>query len=302
MKAQAVKVPAQLLLDHRLEESARLLWMLMQFGTRPALAPHTVRKGLAQLEGAGWLPASRAPLKAYALVPGDLLRDDKLGTQAKLWYGILQLTPSEVTYPALSRLGGVSPTTAKQAVKTLRANGWLDLTQQNKHSPIHFTLHNPMAKRREAELARVKDRLVEQQFRGEALMREYLSLLVDCDEHDDNASPSYLVNPYAGEEMQFDRYYPPGVAFEFQGAQHFGPTDRYPDDAKARKQRARDYIKQGICADRKVQLVTVVAEDLSMERMQQKVTGLLPLRDLYGYDPHTRFLDRVSQGYRRKAR
>lgn len=52
-----------------------------------------------------------------------------------------------------------------------------------------------------------------------------------------NASPGYLINPYTGERMQFDRYYPPGVAIEFQGAQHDGPTKRpakkRPADSRA---------------------------------------------------------------------
>lgn len=55
-------------------------------------------------------------------------------------------------------------------------------------------------------------------------MREYLSLMIDSGEFEDNAAPGFLVNPLTDERLQFDRFYPPGVAFEFNGPQHYGAT------------------------------------------------------------------------------
>ena len=102
--------------------------------------------------------------------------------------------------------------------------------------------------------------------------------------------------------MQFDRYYAPGVAFEFQGPQHYGPTDQYADEIQVLKQQARDYMKQRICAARGIHLAMIHPEDLTLERMRQKVKGHLPLRDLAGHEAVVAYLEKTSRDYRRKAR
>ncbi len=100
--------------------------------------------------------------------------------------------------------------------------------------------------------------------------------------------------------MQLDRYYPPGVAFEFNGPQHYGPTQHYTAE-EAANQRVRDLIKAGICASRGIQLKIVHAEDLSLSKMKKIVGHLLPLRDLRHEGPRIRYLESVSRLYRRKA-
>ncbi|MCL5046222.1 MAG: helix-turn-helix domain-containing protein [Actinobacteria bacterium] len=326
MKTTIVKVPGSILLDWHLVGSAKLLWMILQLRARndhasissallearSGLARHTVLRGLARLESAGWLPTIRnsrhITLQSWVSVPGDLLLDSRVGIQARLLHGILQLTPGfrsptgQFTYSELSCLTRVSPNTLKHAVRALQDKGWLQISQRNKFSPIHFSLRNPAAERREGEVVEARRRLEEASFVGEALMREYLSLIVDSDEFDDNATPGFLVNPFTGEEMQFDRYYPPRVAFEFNGPQHYGPTALYPKEADIRKQQGRDYIKIGISATRGIKLVVIHPEDLTLEVMRQKVDGLLPLRNLDGHEPLIACLESVSRAYRRKAR
>ena len=92
------------------------------------------------------------------------------------------------------------------------------------------------------------------EFKGEAPMKEALSLLVDSRVFLDNASPSFLVNPDTGEKLEFDRYYPKDdVVFEFDGAQHYVATERYDEEA-VRKQRLRDAAKRDICAESGIRL------------------------------------------------
>jgi hypothetical protein len=165
-----------------------------------------------------------------------------------------------------------------------------------------FTLRNPGLERQEAEVEQAMQRLNEAPFDGEALMREYLSLIVASDQFEDNATPGFLVNPFTGEELEFDRYYPPGVAFEFQGAQHFGPTARFPDERKARNLRGRDVVKLGLCAARGIALVEVLPTDLTLKRMLAKVGSLLPLRRLDGHELLIACLEANSRTYRRNAR
>lgn len=250
----------------------------------------------------------RDPGPAQVPVPGDLILDRHLGVQAKVIYATLQAmaghprVQGQCTVSQISQRTGASPNTVKRALRTLQAAGWLEVSQAGKFSPIHFVLRNPVAPQRDRAVARVARRLKAAPFRGEALMREYLNLIVDSDQYDDNASPGFLVNPFTGEEMQFDRYYPPHVAVEFNGPQHYGPTDHYPDEQQALKQQARDYIKRLICAARGIHLIVVHPEDLTLARIQEKVRGYLPLRDLAGHQAVVAYLERVSRTYRRQVR
>lgn len=326
MKPTVVKVPAPMLLDRRLPASAKLLWMLLrvdapvdqgpvssgELQARSGFARHTVLRGLARLKSAGWLSApplgrGTAP-NTTVLMPYDLLRENRVPAQAKLLYGGLQLTSKfqgaagRFTYSELSDLIGLSHKPVRAAIRELQALGWLQISQGNRRSPILFTLRNPVAALREADVVEAKRRLEEASFLGEALMREYLSLLVDSDEFEDNATPGFLVNPYTDEEMQFDRYYPPRVAFEFNGPQHYGPTALYAKEADTRKQQGRDLIKTGICVRRGITLVVVHPADLTLKAMRQKVSGLLPLRNLEAHAPLMAYLTDVSRAYRRKAR
>lgn len=128
-------------------------------------------------------------------------------------------------------------------------------------------------------------------------MREYLSLLIESDEYEDDAKPSFLVNPSTGERLQFDRYYPPIAAFEFQGRQHTAASKRF-SPAEVAKQRTRDLIKRGLCDELGIALVTVEAQDLTLERMRQKIGNLLHLRDLTGLDELVEYLEEVAWEHR----
>lgn len=252
-------------------------------------------------------PVDRAPSDARAFVPVDLLTDCRVGVQARVLYGVLQLTPEfrnptgQFSYAHLSSLTHASLTTVRLAVGELVQTAWLRATQLNHRAPIHFSLQNPVTARIEADVTRARQRLEEAPFLGEALMREYLSLLADSDDFEDNAAPGFLVNPFTDERMELDRFYPPGVAFEFNGPQHYGPTDRF-SGADAARQRGRDYIKLGICVTRGISLLVIHPEDLTMKAMRQKIGDLLPVRDLHGRQPLIDFLESVSRRYRLAAR
>lgn len=328
MNTRAVQVPVSLLLDPVLSPSAKLIWMVMRLQrdggeTRPALlearsglSRKTVIKGLAQLAVTGWLAAAAgvpagathpSPSGPTIHYPCDLLVDRRVGLQGRLLFGLLQLTPGfrdpdgQFTYAGLSGLAGTSLPTVRRAVEELARAGWLRTARKHQLAPIHFSLDHPGVARGEAEVARARRRLEEAPFYGEALMREYLSLLVDSDQFEDNAAPGFLVNPWTDERMELDRFYPPGVAFEFNGPQHYGATDRFSAEAAAR-QRGRDYMKLGICVTRGIKLVVIHAADLSLETMRQKVGQVLPLRDLTGHEQLVAFLESVSRRYRLAAR
>lgn len=310
-------VPEQLLLDRQLPDSAKLLWVAMRLlpgGTAgnlsitklmavSGLSFPTVSKGLRLLKACqGWDGAGGRP----AILPAALLAD-RVSVKEKLLYGVLQFTPrfehphGQVSHSGLGLLWGEHPATVRKAMSGLANGGWVAVSQRNQRSPICFTLRDPVQERQKREVANAGQRLKEADYLGEEIMREYLSLIVDSDQFEDNASPGFLVNPYTGERLQFDRYYPPKVALEFNGPQHYRPTERYPSETEAMRQQARDYIKAGICALRGIRLIVLLPEDLSLSGIRSKVDGLLPLRDLSEHQPLVGFLESVARGYRRRV-
>lgn len=128
---------------------------------------------------------------AKARLPLALLADRPVGAQAKALYGMLQASPGfryqegQSTYAALCAQTGLSRNTLKLAMAELSAAGWICLTQFNRLSPIRFRLVSPEVTRIQAQVDLVRRRL-QRRLRpgssvGEALMQEYLSLLIDSD-------------------------------------------------------------------------------------------------------------------------
>lgn len=251
-------------------------------------------------------PAGSTPAD-FVRIPMRLLSEKRLNSAAKVLYGILialargnRRLAGRFTHLDLSRITGWSPKTVRRSVRSLAQRGWLSVKQKNRLAPIHFTIQDPAEAAVEFELDRVKRRLNKAAFRGEALMREYLSLLIDSDQFEDDAAPGFLVNPLTDERLQLDRYYPPGVAFEFNGAQHYVPTEKYPEEV-VKKQRLRDCIKIGICVMKGIELRVIQPKDLSLSSMKRKVGDLLPLRDLSREGPRIAFLERLAYRYRKAA-
>ena len=144
-------------------------------------------------------------------------------------------------------------------------------------------------------------RLSRAKFLGEAIMREILSLIAATGDFVDDGSLGFLVNPHTREQMQLDRLYMhEKVGFEFNGDQHYRVTGLY-DQLTVDKQRARDAVKQELCAKNGVALVVVHPQDLSVKTLLQKVGNLLPLRSLVGAGPLIRFLDRAAAEYQLRS-
>lgn len=308
-----VHAPTALLLDPELPASCKVLWLALQGDVRPTalkaasgLAYTTIRSGMAILSTAGWHPVKDKPATPTVPIPIALLADRRLRSQAKVLFGALQLTPhfhnttGQFTYVSLGALTNTCRSVLKEALSELKQAGWLTSQQKNQFAPLHFSLVDPTTTFTKADLVKAMRRIQRAPFRGEALMREYLSLLIDSDQFADDSAPGFLENPLTGERLEFDRFYPPNVAFEFNGPQHYGATNLFSAE-EATQQQARDYMKIGICITRGISLVIVHAQDLSLKGMQAKVGNLLPLRDLHGYEPLIKNLEALSRRYRKTA-
>lgn len=299
-----------------------------QLARRTGLARSTVYAGLDRAKKLGWLvsyrdsatgkkrwravrPTSVSGVETWSThglrhlsveIPVDLIKvRGTVRPQALICFGILQITAGfrrwagQFKWAEFSRLAGLHVKTVKRAVRCLAEAGWIRIVQKNRLAPIRFRLQHAD----EARKFEVQRRLERAEFKGEALMREILSVAVDSQDCVDNARPAFLVNPATGERLEFDRFYPlDRVAFEFNGRQHYEVTEWYSKEEVA-AQRKRDAIKQLICREKKIELVVVRAEDLSFNTILEKIGDLLPLRNLQGYERTIKFLEEACARHRR---
>ncbi len=203
--------------------------------------------------------------------------------------------------------GGVCTLTIQQLCKlthlsrdTVRKNLEL-LTQAGLITPLgnsRYRVKDESAAAWVSLRAQVVLRLEAATYRGEQLMRELLSACVDSERFQDGARLGFMTNPLTGQILEFDRLYLDGVAFEFQGAQHYAPTSKYPNSEEARKRRALDLIKRGLCDENGIKLVTVNREDLSVEGILKKIGNLLPLRPGIEGNPVVKYLEQECKAYR----
>lgn len=332
---RTVRVPLALLLSKDLTPAAKFLWIrlrldetyrrhrshrLKQLVKRTCLARSTVYEALRKGQATGWLvpyydhkererrwkTACPAPPRGWVHIPVDLIRaSHALRPQTILCYGLLQASPGynsaartgTFKWTQLRELAGLHLRTLKRAVRTLAEARWIATAQENRRAPIWFRLQHAD----EALKEEIEKGLERADYRGEAMMRFYLSLIADTKDCVDRARPEFLVNPASGERMEFDRYYPEHrVAFEFNGEQHYAATGRFTK-TEVDAQRKRDRLKQWICKQKGIQLIVVKAEDLSLKGMLKKVGDRLPLRALRGFKRTIRFLNECAMRYRAKA-
>lgn len=326
-----VLVPREFLLDPDLPPAAKLVWALLQVSQKDqrittlhqlsGLNRRTIRRALAILAATDRSTSQAGPLQPQppgtsdplslppprVALPAALLFDKRLGIMDKLTFGFLQLAPGlqnksgTTEIRRLAALIPAHPATVRNALASLHRTGWVEVSQKHKFAPVRFNLANPVAQSHDDLLQRVVESLPPKPS-GEALMRAYLTVLVDRDDYEENATPAFLVNPYTDQKLEFDRFYPPNVAFEYQGPQHFGPTDIYPDPSEAARQQWRDDVKLAICLRRGITLIELTHSDLTFDTMRRRINGLLPLRDLEGREAVLAFLKQESRAYHRRVK
>jgi hypothetical protein len=98
-----------------------------------------------------------------------------------------------------------------------------------------------------------------------------------------------LVNPLTGERLELDRYYPPNLAFEYNGTHHY-------------RAHLRDLIKAGLCLYRGIHLVIIHPTDLSLQGIIDRLPPGTPRRSLSGQEPLIDLLEEASLSYRAAAK
>lgn len=321
MYGQTMWVPFSTLSDTTHSVQARLIWLLLGLqsdGNPSALTTlrlhqlsgldfRTIAAARAKLAQSPLAPCHARSQPSCAAIPTELLINTALSAGARLLYGQLQGVSDfadqsgSFTFAALSRICGRTALAVRRAVAELAGAGWLTFTQAHRKSPLCFTLQNPVSAQLRARVSRLRRKVKSAQHRGEAILRELLTLLLALDEYEDDAAPDFLVNPYTGEFMELDRYYPEvGFAVEFNGDQHSETTSLATFEQTV-KQVGRDAMKAYICKARGIELAVIHPEELGLKGIAEKLPVRLPRRKLEGTEPLLAVLEELASEYRERT-
>ncbi|MGE5483883.1 MAG: hypothetical protein ACM3X4_02560 [Ignavibacteriales bacterium] len=230
-------------------------------------------------------------------LPIELIRSRDVSPMEKLLYlGAEAAGPRSIS--ELARLAGIDTGNASRGCAALARAGWFRLARNGRGLVPIPVLPRAAQEQQAKQLTRALG-LAPQ--KGEFLMKRWLDLLVASDDFVDNARPPSLVNPMTGEPLEFDRFYLEGVVFEFNGAQHYGPTQTYPSEQAFKEIRTRDLLKKGMSLEQGIVLVEVIADDLSLDGMRKKVPENLRQSAIDASGAYVKALERMCQEYRSRA-
>lgn len=226
-------------------------------------------------------------------IPADLVQDRNLDPLAKYLYLIICLHKPK-SIKELAELAGTYRDGARKQCKALEAAGWILMPRKPGMTPLIATA--PRATQ-DAMVSRLKDTRWESKHAGEFLMKAWLDLLIDSDNFVDNCRPSFLVNPATQKSLEYDRYYREGVAFEYNGSQHYTPTQMFSNIDEIKKTQLRDNLKAGLSHRQGIKYVEIAENELSLDSMLVNIPSILPLRPIDKNSVYVRGLTRLSEEY-----
>ncbi len=216
----------------------------------------------------------------------------------RLLYVSAQVRPAR-SLADLAEVAGIGERTAYRVAKLLTKHGWFRMEHKGHHSlPVPIM---PLAEdERRAQELRACYELAH--YKGEFLLWALLDAVAFMDGAVHNARPDFLVHPVSGEKLEYDVFNPETMdAWELQGFQHFGPTDKFPSDEKARQQQANDFIKLGQSLVAGVNVIVLTYKDLSIDGILKTLPDRIARRPLDRTSKFLRALEKMATGYRRWA-
>jgi hypothetical protein len=114
---------------------------------------------------------------------------------------------------------------------------------------------------------------------GENKMNLMLDLIVDVSPSIYNARPWFLQNPKSKEFLEYDRLDPEAMrAWEFDGRQHYEVTRDFPDENNLKQIQGARQAESATEPENGVALITITAEDLTLENMLNKIPEDVPIK------------------------
>ncbi|MGI6543682.1 MAG: hypothetical protein ACOX44_11585 [Limnochordia bacterium] len=302
-----IDVPVAFLYDRSIRYGTKVVCMAIQCGLKQGFDKEklvssaflakqlgkkktTITRALKQLQASSWPVDEPFALDGVETVkvPNLLILDKKLTNSAKVLFCLiltLRIGPDgvrEARFSEMHKLFGLGFCTVKRGIVALRARHWLLTYQKNKHAPIKLKIDFPFRQPLE-EFSAIMDEVekvgaMEGTSKGEKVLLATLKVLVDSDYYDDHYSPKFLINPDTGRPMHYDRFYHhQGVAIEFNGPQHYRVTAWF-DAETVTAQKRRDSNKRQLSDYSRVTQIVFIREDLTLERILEKIQEHLPLR------------------------
>lgn len=237
-------------------------------------------------------------LQFLPYLSSDLDGFNKMPAAAKLMYLVAQIC--EVNSLAdLARRAGISERTAVRMNKLLCRHKWFRAERRGRKI-VPIPILPPAEDERRARVFRVCYEAAP--FKGEFIMGSLLNATLFLEDKMDNARPEFLKNPVTGENLEYDIFSPTTRnAWEFQGFQHFGPTEAFPSKEKAKQQQLNDLIKIGRSMENRVTLVVMTYKDLSIDGILKRLPHHLPKRPIDRMSKYVRTMESVAADYRRWA-
>lgn len=230
-------------------------------------------------------------MREHLWIPAQIHLDETLPLSARYLY-ILALATRPDSIDQLRRLAGMSRQSVFRATKILSEKGWIRMVKSSYRKEVVPLVPDEIQRQQAEKLREVKGMAA---YLGEFLMKRWLDVLVDSDNFIDNARPGFLRNPKTGQPLEYDRYYLEGVAFEFNGIQHYETSQQFPNEELILETQIRDLLKIGLSHRKGVVLVEVVDEDLNLKNMLQKIPSKLPLHRIDENGPYIRALEEISK-------
>lgn len=207
---------------------------------------------------------------------------------------VVTMMHQPISIHALAAKAQLDRKTVAKHCKELERQGWMRLLDEaGKQRPAAVL---PVAI--EAMLAMEVSKLIDMaHFKGEETTKVFadwivaprIRLVYD-------SRPPFLTNPETGQNLEYDIFAPDLLwALEYQGDQHFGVTDLYPDKKQLQERQKRDLIKVGLCKQHNVRLSAVTKHDLSLERMLTVVPPDIPRREFDPNGPFVQMLEKVGR-------
>ncbi len=324
-----LRAPVLILQDKQLTDLDKRIWLIMwldrknkniddlvsptRLAKRAGCSRDIIYDCLKRLASAGWYQAQQpilAPLshlEEWVSIRADLLTSHELKSRDIVLHSILKgksfrRPECKFTYQALSQKIGRCVKTVRRAVQALNEIHWINIEQKNRLAPIKFTLDHPHAAYCRKEIASLDDRFRYTPYLGQEIAVAMTTFLLEPVKYQVDTGLSLLPNPETSLLLRVDLYIDQyKLAMEFQGQQHFQPTDFSTAKEVARQQK-RDAIKAQLLRDNNINLIELTAEDLYLQTIRDKLQGLAPLRDLRGMEPIARYLEEASRRYRNIVR
>ena len=176
--------------------------------------------------------------------------------EANVWITAWDCLPDSVN--TLASIGKISTKKAYAARRKMTALGWMVLRSHGrKVRPVALIPHVTQEK-----MAPILKEEYEAAFnKAEFLMKRCLDLAVHCENFIEHARLEILKN-ITGEPMEFDRYHREKVAFEFNGPQHLGVTEKFTAEMAALEPQSRDTRKVWLCEKAEIIPVRIYVADL----------------------------------------